>query len=184
MNTQLQQPINSLCWATGTSNWYFCSNEDFNQIKKSTNDGVTWNPMALSIGTDQVMSMDVIKQGENVFGYAVTINGRILRLVDSVSVIGIHNNNIEIPDHYSLLQNYPNPFNPETQIRFDIPKNDFVNLSVFDSKGQLVKILVNEIVSAGKYSKEFNSAGLSSGVYFYKLSTEGFTATKKMILVK
>jgi hypothetical protein len=184
MNTQLQQPINSLCWATGTSNWYFCSNEDFNQIKKSTNDGVTWNPMALSIGTDQVMSMDVIKQGENVFGYAVTLNGRILRLVDSVSVIGIHNNNTEIPDDYSLQQNYPNPFNPSTNISFQLPENGLVNISIYDINGKLVEELINKSLSAGNHLIDWNAINYPSGIYFYRISAGNFTDVKKMILVK
>jgi photosystem II stability/assembly factor-like uncharacterized protein len=184
LNTQLQQPINSLCWANGTNNWYFCSNEEFDQIKKSTDDGVTWNPMFLSIGSDQVMAMDIMQQGNNVFGYAVTLNGRILRLVDSVSVIGIHNNNTQIPGDYLMEQNYPNPFNPSTLISFQIPQNGQVNINIYDLNGKLTEELVNRYFSAGKYSVEWNAENFPSGVYFCRINTGSFSDVIKMVLLK
>jgi hypothetical protein len=98
--------------------------------------------------------------------------------------IGIKEVNGIIPNKYSLNQNYPNPFNPSTTIRFDIPKSSFVTLKVYDITGKVVDVLVNENLKAGVKEVSFNASHLSSGVYFYKITADGFQATKKMILVK
>jgi hypothetical protein len=92
--------------------------------------------------------------------------------------------NSELADKYSLSQNYPNPFNPETKIQFSIPKNGFVKIIVYDLLGREVNELVNEFKQQGSYGVSFNGANLSSGIYFYKLITDDFVETKKMILVK
>ncbi len=89
-----------------------------------------------------------------------------------------------VPDKYSLSQNYPNPFNPTTKINFAIPKSGLVTLKVYDVLGREVKSLVNEIKVTGAYSVEFNASTLSSGMYFYRLESNGFVDTKKMMLVK
>ncbi|MBX7044696.1 MAG: T9SS type A sorting domain-containing protein [Ignavibacteria bacterium] len=91
---------------------------------------------------------------------------------------------IGIPSKYSLAQNFPNPFNPATVISFQIPASGFVSIKVFDVSGREVASLVNEIKAAGYYSVTFDAKGLSSGMYFYKLSTEKFSAVKKMVVVK
>lgn len=97
---------------------------------------------------------------------------------------GIQQTNSRIPDEYSLSQNYPNPFNPVTNIKFSIPKNGNVKLTVFDITGKVIAELVKENLNAGEYKIDFDASGLSSGVYFYKLHAEGFSETRKMILVK
>lgn len=88
------------------------------------------------------------------------------------------------PYEFALVQNYPNPFNPSTVISYSIAKEGAVSLKVYNNTGQLVQELVNANQTAGIYNIDFNAADLSSGIYFYTLSTNGFTATKKMILVK
>lgn len=97
---------------------------------------------------------------------------------------GITQYNTEIPDNFYLYQNYPNPFNPETKIRFDIPKAGNVKITVFDITGKEITKLVDEYHNPGKYIADFNASNLSSGIYFYKIETPGFTGIKKMILVK
>ncbi len=94
------------------------------------------------------------------------------------------NENTEIPKEYSLNQNYPNPFNPVTIIGFQLPKAGFTNLKVYDVSGRLVKTLVNEHKQTGNYKVEFDASTMASGVYFYKLTSGSFTATKKMIVLK
>ena len=89
-----------------------------------------------------------------------------------------------LPTDYTLSQNYPNPFNPTTQISFSTPNQGFIRLTVYNLIGQEITTLVNEELSAGNYSVEFNAENLSSGIYFYTLNTSGFTTTKKMILMK
>ncbi|MBI5403623.1 MAG: T9SS type A sorting domain-containing protein [Ignavibacteriae bacterium] len=89
-----------------------------------------------------------------------------------------------VPKEYSLNQNYPNPFNPVTKINFEVPKQGFVSLKIFDVLGREVKTLVNEVKTPGVYSIDFNGAELSSGVYFYRMESAEFTDIKKMMLIK
>ena len=90
----------------------------------------------------------------------------------------------ELPKSYSLSQNYPNPFNPVTKISFDVPKQSFVMLKIYDLMGREVKTLVNEMKSPGYYSIDFNGTEISSGVYFYRLQSGEFTDIKRMTLLK
>jgi hypothetical protein len=90
----------------------------------------------------------------------------------------------EIPTEYKLTQNYPNPFNPSTMIEYSILKPEFVSLKVFNILGQEVATLVNEVKNPGKYSVRFDASHLSSGVYIYRLQTDSYSATRKMILQK
>ena len=89
-----------------------------------------------------------------------------------------------LPTDYSIEQNYPNPFNPSTKINFSIPNEGLVTLNVYNSLGQQVATLVNESKPAGTYQVDFEGAGLSSGIYFYKITSGNFTQSKKMILMK
>ncbi len=91
---------------------------------------------------------------------------------------------IGIPDKFSLHQNFPNPFNPVTKIRYDIPVSGNVSMKIYDNIGREVKSIINEFKDAGYYTVEFNGINFASGVYYYKLETGNFTATKKMVLLK
>lgn len=99
-------------------------------------------------------------------------------------VSGISNGNSGVPDNYSLSQNYPNPFNPVTQINYALRKDGIVTLKIYDMTGSEVSTLVNEYQQAGYHNVEFNGANLSSGTYFYRITSNDFTATKKMVLLK
>ncbi|MDD5362734.1 MAG: T9SS type A sorting domain-containing protein [Ignavibacteria bacterium] len=99
-------------------------------------------------------------------------------------VIGINQISSVVPSKFELSQNYPNPFNPSTKINFSIPKAGIVSLKVFDVTGREVANLLNEKLSTGTYEYTFDASKLNSGVYFYKLSGETFSETKKMLLVK
>ena len=100
------------------------------------------------------------------------------------SPVGITQNGNNIPTEYALSQNYPNPFNPTTNIKFDLPKQGFVSLKVYDVVGKEVATLVNEVKSAGSYIVGFNGTELSSGVYFYRLESGIFVENKRMVLIK
>lgn len=89
-----------------------------------------------------------------------------------------------LPASFSLEQNYPNPFNPSTTITFNLPKEEFVALKVFNMLGQEVKTLVNDVRRAGTHEVTFDAADLPSGVYVYKLSAGSYLGTKKMVLLK
>ena len=90
----------------------------------------------------------------------------------------------ELPSKFNLEQNYPNPFNPVTTIEFSIPQNSFVNLEVFNILGQKITTLVNEEKLPGSYKVKFDCRNLSSGIYFYRISTPKFTSVKKLLLMK
>jgi hypothetical protein len=98
----------------------------------------------------------------------------------------------EVPKEFSLLQNYPNPFNPSTKIKFDIPllrrvsegRGVSVKLTIFDILGREAAALVNQQLQPGSYEVTWDASNMPSGVYFYKLESDGFTETKKMLIIK
>ncbi len=99
-------------------------------------------------------------------------------------ITAIRNENSVVPDKYVLSQNYPNPFNPTTSIKFSVPTNTLVKLTVFDVLGREISVLVNEVKSSGNYIVDFNASDFASGVYYYKLETKDFVEVKKMMLLK
>jgi len=123
-------------------------------------------------------------------------NGGIILNKGTESSTDIKSKSIENPNAYSLEQNYPNPFNSVTSIKFKVTsignsnQKSEVRLTVFDLLGREVATLVNEKLLPGVYETSFDarlggsSTDLPSGVYFYKLTTNNFTDTKKLILIK
>jgi photosystem II stability/assembly factor-like uncharacterized protein len=108
-------------------------------------------------------------------------NGTILKWDENATAV---NDKGAIPGKYGLQQNFPNPFNPTTTIRYSVPKESKVSLSVYDALGRQVATLVNDVKSAGEHQATFNASNLSSGVYFYRLKADGFTDFKKLVLMK
>jgi len=101
------------------------------------------------------------------------------------NISNVENNTNEFsPTEFKLLQNYPNPFNPSTKISWQSPVGSWQTLKIYDVLAKEVATLVNEELPAGEYEVEFNSNGLTSGIYFYQLKTGNFIETKKMILIK
>tara|TARA_Y100001980_G_C14542794_1_gene321274 strand:- start:1231 stop:2169 length:939 start_codon:yes stop_codon:yes gene_type:complete len=97
--------------------------------------------------------------------------------------------NVMVPDIFALYQNYPNPFNPSTQISFDIPNVEFINLRIFNLLGQDIKTLTSKVMNPGRYTFEWDGKDLlsndvASGVYFYELRGESFISRKKMLLIR
>jgi len=123
--------------------------------------------------------------------FMVTTVDGIMVNVDSVMVrnysgppVGIGHNNQQLPFSFDLKQNYPNPFNPTTAILFDIAKDEFVNLTVYNTVGQEVAVLVNENMQAGAHSVTFDATNLPSGIYMYRLTAGSFKKSLKMSLIK
>jgi hypothetical protein len=118
----------------------------------------------------------------------ITVSGGRLNMHNSAilmqNLTAIGNENGTIPALYRLYQNYPNPFNPSTIISYDIPKDGYASLKIYNSLGQEVAVLIDGITRAGSYQKVFNSKDLPSGVYFYKFVTENFSDVRKMALIK
>jgi photosystem II stability/assembly factor-like uncharacterized protein len=114
-------------------------------------------------------------------GYAVGENGAILKYKRNITKA---EDNINLPEKYVLHQNYPNPFNPTTKFKYQIQGLSFVTIKIYDVLGNEIATLVNEEIPAGNYEIDFNANGLTSGVYFYRLSADGFVQTKKMVLLR
>lgn len=96
----------------------------------------------------------------------------------------IINSKSALPVKYNLFDNLPNPFNPVTNIKFEIPINGIVKLTVFDITGREIKLLLDEFKIAGQYNVKFDGSNYSSGIYFYKMEINDYTETKRMILIK
>ncbi len=124
--------------------------------------------------------------------YSKTINNIFVKNDSTTTVnvllrpfpVSVTNNGTGIPSEFSLGQNFPNPFNPSTTINVSIPKESEITLKIYDITGKEVSSLADGILKAGLYKFTFNASELPSGVYFYKLQTDGYTDTKKMILIK
>ncbi|MDD5362153.1 MAG: T9SS type A sorting domain-containing protein [Ignavibacteria bacterium] len=161
-----------------------CIVGDTTRVFKTTNLGTTWIrewlPLQATLG--QVQHMQFLNAG---LGYAALGGtGMTGGLIKYTGPSGINNNTGEIPAAFSLSQNYPNPFNPSTMISFALPKSGMVTLKIYNSLGKEVETLVNENMAAGNHEITFNASGLTSGIYFYRINANGFTDTKKMMLVK
>jgi len=156
------------------------SANDSGGVYLSTNNGTSW--IEKNQGFNLSLTVQTLITANN-FIFAGTYGKSVWRRLLS-EIIGIQNISTEIPALYSLSQNYPNPFNPVTKITYDIPKNGFVKLIVFDVLGREVQTLVNESLKPGAYKASFNASQYPSGVYFYRLTTDGFSETRKMLLVR
>jgi hypothetical protein len=154
-------------------------------LTRSTDGGITWSPNTKINGPSNysrirnIYASIAIKSSGGID--SVLVSWTKSRNIGTSSISQIGN---EIPVKFNLKQNYPNPFNPSTRINFDIPVKGKVQLTVYNSIGQQVAMLVNEVLSPGSYAYSFDGIGMTSGVYFYKLESAGFVETRKMLLVK
>jgi hypothetical protein len=156
--------------------------------KRSTNIGINWE-------TDTRLT----NNSANSLYPSIAISGSLVHIVwrderdgnpkiyykrNPTGNVGIKNISTEIPSAFSLEQNYPNPFNQSTMFNLKCSMAGIVKVSVYDISGKEVATLVNEKLKAGVYSVRFDAGNLPSGIYFYRLQTENYTATKKLILLK
>ena len=144
----------------------------------STNQGVSWISKMQGMGIQWIHSLTANSQ------YIFAGNDSCAWRRSLTEIVGVQKISTEIPEKYSLSQNYPNPFNPETNIEFTLPKTSFIKITVFDIAGKEVETLVNERLQSGTYKANWNASAYTSGVYFYKLVTDSYSETKKMVLIK
>lgn len=143
------------------------------ELKMTTDGGASWvNQVIPAAGSFSKIS------GSGSFACIVG------RKIATNTTVGIQQISGEVPGDYALGQNYPNPFNPVTNFGLRIADFGFVTLKIFDITGKEVTVLVNENLNPGIYNIAFDASYLASGTYFYRITAEGFTQTKKMILTK
>lgn len=152
---------------------------DWDGIYRSMDFGVNWEQINSGLTFTDITSMNFDEQG---YLYAGTWGAGVFRSVESTVSVQIINT--EIPKSFSLSQNYPNPFNPVTNIKFDIPKSGFVEITIYDLLGREVTKLVNQQMQAGSYNVDWDASNYPSGVYFYELVAGSYADTKKMVLIK
>jgi len=145
-------------------------------IYTSSNGGGTWKP----IGMNGIGISSLFVNPANGALLATSENGGVYQFSGALSNEGDR----EVPTQFSLAQNYPNPFNPSTMIEFSLPIAQNVTVSVYDVLGREVATLVDGMMDAGVHNVAFDASELSSGVYIYNIRTQGFSASKKMLLTK
>ncbi len=121
------------------------------------------------------------------FGTIFNLNpdtAQVLFMTKWDNVTGVEQEPYSTPTSYNLSQNYPNPFNPTTTINYELPVAANVTIKIYDVLGEELAVLVNEEKPAGTHSVAFNAANLPSGTYFYRLTTNNFSQTKKMVLLR
>ena len=174
-----------LCF-TGYETNLFAGNA-VGDIYRSDADGLNWEILPTPL-TDHAINTLAVNES---YIFAVTEDG-IWRLKYFEEITGADEYH-EVPTGFVLEQNYPNPFNPTTTIKFSIPVGvetrhgaslQHVTLKIYSLLGQEVATLVNGVQSPGQYEVMFDASNLTSGIYIYKLHVGGFTATKKLMLVK
>ena len=104
--------------------------------------------------------------------------------VDIITSVELFDGTVGIPREFGLFQNFPNPFNPTTEIRFDLEQSGPTVLKIYNMLGQEVAKLLDENLQAGPYKVTFEPIGLPSGVYIYRLQSNGLNETRKMLLLR
>jgi photosystem II stability/assembly factor-like uncharacterized protein len=189
VSTPTSEDLLSIDVSKQNANWLIaCGNNG--TLLKSTDVGTNWfiqaSPTTENLVCAYAASNSIHLAGGN--------NGILLKTTDGGGDPVSVEDQISNPDNFSLNQNYPNPFNPITTISFSIPEASFVSLKIFNALGKEIETLVTKELSAGNYKYDWNAegstsgisaiGGYASGVYFYKLQTENFVETKKMLLLK
>jgi hypothetical protein len=162
----------------------------YNGVFLSTNNGTTW--IQRNQGFNGIPNIKSLLISNNYI--FVGTDGYSVWRRDLSEIVGVKQISEIIPEKYSLSQNYPNPFNPSTKIRFSIPpfeggQGGMTVLKVYDILGIEIATLVNEKLQPGTYEvpfsiNQFSDYQLPTGVYFYRLITDGYSETKKMVLLK
>jgi len=169
-NLIINGPVENIKWSSvwGTYESLFTNMRDFRDYLISSNYEIDWleRPEGHSWGLWRA-NIDRILE------YFFPGNPNSIFVESSIS-----------PEGFSLYQNYPNPFNPSTTIRFQISESEFVSLKIYDVLGNEITTLISEELSPGDYKVTFEGNSLTSGTYFYQLNVNGYTETKKMILLR
>ena len=171
----------TLSWQTATET----NNSGFEIERSSSSPGAIWDKIGFVEGNGtSTETKNYSFADKNLLSGKYSYRLKQIDFDGSFEYSEIVNVDVSSPAKYSLEQNYPNPFNPATVIEYSIPEMNHVTIKIFNVLGKEVATLVNEEKSAGTYKVDFNASNLSSGVYYYTISTGSFSSTKKMMLMK
>ncbi|MBN1633962.1 MAG: T9SS type A sorting domain-containing protein [Ignavibacteria bacterium] len=174
LNTGITNNLTSLYFCSPTGGWAAGTNI----VIATTNGGTTWTSQTINPS----VNLAAVSFSDSLSGWVCGVN-KIFR-TNTGGYLDIKKSGTTVPEEFKLYQNYPNPFNPVTNIKFDVSKTSDIKMIIYDITGRELETLVNEKLSAGSYSVDWNGSEYSSGIYFYKLIAENYTETKKMILIK
>lgn len=178
--TLTQLPVSLSSYISDYRDIYFPNaNTGYLLPYRTTNQGNNWSVIMPSGPTQRR-----IKFINSNTGFIVGDGDIIYKTTDGGGTTFAGNNNQTVALKYELSQNYPNPFNPVTKIKFVVPKQGLVEIKVFDILGREVKILMNENLKPGTYETSFDGSQFANGIYFYRMTTENISITKRMVFIK
>ncbi|SVA68971.1 uncharacterized protein METZ01_LOCUS121825 [marine metagenome] len=164
---------------------YSAGNDNITVTGISGPDGNYWIPCMGSV------YIEIIAEGYDTLVTNMEVSGDSLHnfyMNERENQLSV-NPNVEIPNQLILHHNYPNPFNPVTTLRYDLPENAIVSITIYDKMGRIVKTMVNDDQTAGYKSIQWNATNdagqpVSAGLYLYRIYAGEFVQTKKMVLLK
>jgi Secretion system C-terminal sorting domain len=155
----------------------------FPKIYKTTNSGLNWGYQLDTGRSNTICFIDSLNGWSagtsSVLGIYHTTNGG-----GTIIYTGFVSNGTAIPREFILYQNFPNPFNPITTIKLDLPASANISLVICDMLGRELYRVAKEFLKAGSYNFSWDARKFSSGIYFYRMTTEDFSETKRMVLIK
>ncbi|MCG2761190.1 MAG: T9SS type A sorting domain-containing protein [Candidatus Delongbacteria bacterium] len=182
----IEKTLDGCLIIAGTTESYGAGGIDAWLIKTDLDGNELWNKTFGGSGNDELRSVQQALDGGYILaGYTDSFGagGKDMWIIKTDET-GTEIESPFLPLMTELYQNYPNPFNPTTEISFDLQKEGHVNLTIYNSKGELVRALFEGLKGKGMHTINFDASGLDSGIYFYKLTTENHTITRKMLFLK
>ncbi len=183
----IRQTVGGSLIMVGNTQSYGSGSNDIYLVKFDSNGntcGSTSSPSSTTNSGGTLSSGGIYGLSSPVVGspsYSTGTGGNVISICNLVNVTS---QNEELPETFELLQNYPNPFNPLTTIKFKIPKEAFVSITVFDIAGREISTVFKRNLNAGWHEVIFDGSDYASGIYMYKIETSTFIDTKKMVLIK
>ncbi len=169
---------------TATKVWEYRNNPNIYSYAMGSVQRLANGNTLIGWGSASTTISEVNSQGQLLYQLSLPAGQMSYRAFRFEPILATNEGGSETAVDYTLSQNYPNPFNPSTTIKFSLQEASFVNLSIYDITGKKVSELINRRMQAGQYAETWNASNFTSGVYFYVLSSDKFSSTKKMILLK
>jgi hypothetical protein len=176
----LQLLASSRVHALLTEGGYLFAGTESGGVYFSSNNGVNWIQKNQGLISSQYIR-DLAFLNNKI--YASTYGNSVF-IRDFNEIVSVGNNLIELSLAFSLMQNYPNPFNSETKIIFTLKKECHVKITIYDVAGKELQTFLDKKLYVGVHNVIFNGNGLSSGLYFYKLTVDGYSETRRMVIIK